>query len=295
MPVEAIHLSALADSLVGSDAAHALDSKKLAQLARLGALIIDFPYFERFPLGVLRYLLERPLAVSPWGDLFHHQRPVTIGRHLILTAQKLSRNADSVDASQRVLALGLGYLSHVAVDASLHPMVNRLAAQRAARLHELPARQHSEVEKFQSVLFHEARLGFDFMGTRALRDHIAVDAHALHTDRALRAAFIFAVENALHKPLEPALIRAWARGYQQYVALVSSPAGKLIVPNKLKAEVREEVYAGERFSFAAHYAQAVTHSRAVLNAACALYHGGRSAELAFDDLLPEGSIDQQAA
>ncbi len=292
MPAEAIHLSAFADSLVDSDAEATLRAKPLFELARLGALTIDFPYFERFPLAVLRYLLARPLAVSSWGDLFHKERPVSIGKNLLFTAKHLSGNKSTRDDAQRVLALGLGFLSHIAVDSSLHPMVNRLARERGARLGELAARQHNEVEKYQSVLFHEERLGFDFMGTDALRKHIAVEAQALHKDRALCAAFTFAVQNALHKPLAPNALRAWTKGYQQFVALVSSPAGKLLAPEPMKREVREELYRGASFDFSADYAQAVSRSRAVLNASLALYQDGRAKEAAFDALVPEGSIDQ---
>lgn len=290
MPVEAVHLSALEDSLAGSAAELEIQSAPLHRLLRLGALVIDFPYFERFPLGVLRYLLARPLAQSHWGDAFHHQRPIGIGKQLLKAARTL-REQHEDEAAARVLAVTLGYFSHAAVDRSLHPLVNRLAYLRGTRLGELPARQHSEVEKFHSVLFHEERLGFDFMGTRALREYIEIDAHAIHRDRALSQAFCAAVRHELSMELTPDLLRSWARGYTQYVALVASPFGKLIVPQKLKGEVREEVYEGAFGSFTAHFELAVVRSREVLDAACALYHGGAAEESVFDRILPEGTID----
>src|ERR1700712_1338640 len=168
MPVEAIHLSAFSDSLVGSSLPRHMHAGPLRELGRLGALVIDFPYFENFPLGVLRYLLERPTAQSAWGDLLHKGTPVRAAVSMLRAAHALRSSGQSAEAD-RVLAFALGFVSHLAVDRSMHPLVNRMARERAARLGGDPSHHHTEIEKFHSVLFHEQRLGFDFMGKPALR------------------------------------------------------------------------------------------------------------------------------
>ena len=290
MPVEAVHLSAFSDSLARSGAPRSLREAPLEGLGRLGALVIDFPYFDHFPLGVLRYLLKRPTARSVYGDLLHHGTPVALATALLARVRTLRATPGTRDAGERVLALALGYVSHLAVDRTLHPLVNRLARARAARLGGDPLHQHTEVEKFQSVLFHEERLGFDFMGEPALRAHIAVDAHAIHRDAALRAAFIEAMGAAIGRAPSPRLLKRWARGYRQYVWLVSSPVGKTIVPEAIKREVRDEVYGGSWGTFVAAYGEAVGASREALDAALALAESSEAAAR-FDRILPEGPID----
>src|SRR5690242_5991187 len=105
MPVEAIHLSAFADSLAGSAAAPRLASQELFALGRLGSLVIDLPYFERFPLGVMRHFLKKPTAVSKWGEELHHGRPVLVAKSMLSRARGLF--ADGAEGpGQRVLALG---------------------------------------------------------------------------------------------------------------------------------------------------------------------------------------------
>jgi hypothetical protein len=290
MPVEAIHLSAFLDSLAVSRARHTLATPELREIGRLGALVIDFPYFDHFPLGVLRHFLKLPTAVSDWGEALHHGRPVLAAKSMLTRARQLCAKDETRPQGARVLALALGFVSHLAVDASLHPLVNRMARTRATRLGDHPLRQHSEVEKFHSVLFHEARLGFDFMGRRALREHIAVPAHAVHRDLALRDAFCAGLRAALDRAPAPALLRRWASGYTQYVWLVSSPAGKTLVSERVKLEVREEVFSGSWGSFDAAYAVAVESSRNVLDRALELAQDA-TAEAAFDAVAPAGAID----
>jgi hypothetical protein len=294
VPVEAIHLSAFQDSLVQSRAREALAGDELHAIGRLGAIVIDFPYFDRFPVGVMRHFLKLPTAVSDWGEALHHGRPVLVAKSMLACARVLRAEPSTRAQGARVLALALGFVSHLAVDASLHPLVNRLARARAQRLNDYPLRQHSEVEKFQSVLFHEARLGFDFMGRRELREYITVPAHAVHQDAALRDAFCAGLRDAIGRAPAPALLRRWAGGYTQYVWLVSSPAGKTLVPERVKREVREEVFSGAWGSFEAAYALAVESSREAMERALDLAQDS-TREAAFEAATPVGAIDDMSA
>jgi hypothetical protein len=272
VPVEAIHLSALHDSL---DVTGTLATKlELRKLARLGAVTIDFPYFDRFAIGVARYLLKRPTAMSDWGNLFHETRPVGVCKSMLRQASKLRRAPSTRASGERVLAFALGYVSHVAVDRSMHPMVNRLAAIRAQRLGDSASRQHTEVEKFHSVLFHEQR-----------------KPHTLHRADDLRTAYLAALTEAVGEAPVRSLLKRWAGGYAQYTWLVSTALGKTLVPEHVKREVRAEVFEGPDVSFAASYAVAVQCSKQSLAAALQFCEAGESGESAFDALLPEGPID----
>jgi hypothetical protein len=292
MPVEAIHVSAFADSLARSLAP--TSTKSLAgpehALGRLGALVIDFPYFERFPLGVLRYLLKQPTAQSAWGDKLHKGTPVRAASSMLRAVHAL-RAAGQRGQAERALAFALGFVSHLAVDRSMHPLVNRMARERAGRLGGDPAHHHTEIEKFHSVLFHEERLGFDFMGKPALRDHIVVDAHAIHRDATLARVFSDALTEATGEPTSKPLLAGWARGYLQYVWLVSGPAGRRLVPESVKDVVRGELYRDSPFGdFADAYAEAVARSVEAIDAALAFVESPL-ADQGFDRVLPEGPID----
>jgi hypothetical protein len=289
MPVEAIHISAYLDSLAASRATPELRRGPLRELGRLGSLVIDLPYFDRFPLGVLRYLLKQPTAQSAWGDRLHKGTPALGALAMLRSARSLARRGQTQQA-QRVLALLLGFVSHLAVDRSLHPLVNRMARERARRLGRDVLHHHTEVEKFHSVLFHEERNGFDFMGRAALRAHIAVQADAVCNDPALRAAYVAALTSVCGEAPSQALLARWARGYRQYVWLVSGPAGKRIVPNAQKREVRGELYRGGWGSFVDAYGVAVARSRDALDATLAAFVSA-DGEAELLRALPEGPID----
>ena len=291
MPVEAVHLSAFLDSVAGSRAEPLFADPRRRDLGRLGALIIDLPYFEHFPRGVARYLLKRPTATSRWGELLHLTRPVEVAHSFFESVRGLRAQPRCSSRADDLLAVCLGYVSHLAVDRSLHPLVNRLARECAERDGRAPGHHHGEVEKFHSVLFHEARLGFDFMGRRELREHIAVDAHAIHGDPTLRDAWLGGLGQALGRAPSASELKRWAKGYGQFVALVSSPFGKLIAPEAQKERARHQVYVGSWGSFDQRFDEAVTRSRESMDAALAAVEDPSGSVAAFQQVLPEGPID----
>jgi|SRR5579871_953185 len=283
MPAEAIHLSALADTVASADGAIARALDAHPREARLGAVLIDLPYFDRFPVELLRYVARRPPRSSPWGDRFHRAAPSRVGLELLRAARR--------SPSGRALALALGYLSHAAVDTALHPLVNRLARARAADNDTTVDAEHREVEKFHSVLFHERRLGEDKMGTRALTKYIAVDAEPLLADPALRAFLDGALASALGA--SPRDWAKWARGYRQYVGVLGSPLGKLPAPPSAKARARGPLYDAVRFDEA--YAGAVALSRRFVTAGFAALDGDRLTDEEWFAAVPEGSLDHPPA
>lgn len=292
MPAEAIHLSALEDSIQRSSARGFLAPGERRAEARLGALFVDLPYFDRFPRAVARYLLKLPVTASAWGDIFHWQAPVALGKRLLVAARGLRGARSSRESGERLLAIGLGYFSHLAVDAAIHPSVNRLARRRAARLGDRVLRQHNEVEKFQSILFHEERHGFDFMGRPFLASYIeAGAAPLLYRDAEIAGAVAQALRAVLGRAPSGEQFARWTKGYGQYGRLISSPLGKTIAPEPEKQAMRPEVYESEDGPFVERFRVAVLRSRAYLDAALA-FAEDPTTEAALDRQVPEGSIDE---
>lgn len=276
MPAEGVHFSALDDSGLASSHAAAL---------RLGAVFVDLPYFEHFPLAVVRYLLGRPPAPSRWGDVTHHRAPIAVGRGLVEEAQRLGG-----EEGAWLRTLALGYICHAAVDRAMHPHVNGLAARRAQRLNDTHARQHIEVEKYQSILFHDARMGFEVMGTRALYTHCIVDAAPLWKPGRVGDAVQRVLLASWGEAPTRATLRGWSRGYAQYVTLIASPLGRRVAPREEKERVRAEVFDGFADQFSAAVAQSKRWMQALeAYARDATFDASARAEL--ERVMPEGTID----
>jgi hypothetical protein len=294
MPAEAVHLSALHDTLSELPAAARpwVSGEGLLQAARLGAILVDLPYFDRFARAVVNYVLKRPQAASRWGDVFHHGRPIAFLRELGETAVELSRSPLTREAGERLRAVALGYASHAAIDTAMHPMVNGMARARMRTHGGTHGQQHHEVEKFQSILFHEQRLGFDFMGTLRLHRYISVDLREVERPTPLQTA----LRGVLHRlygeaPCDEELGR-WARGYRQYALLLASPLGKTLAPPAAKERERSGLFDGP--GFPRRFARAVAQSRRWVETFAAYLADGRfddSARAALHREIPEATID----
>ena len=279
MPAEGVHFSALDDSGL-STSAH-------PTALRLGAVLVDLPYFDRFPGALLRYLLGRPPAPSRWGDVTHHRAPIAVARGLVEEAQRLGG-----EDGAWLRALALGYACHAAVDRSMHPFVNRLAASRAKRLGDAHARQHIEIEKYQSILFHDARMGFEVMGTRALYRHCRVKAEPLWRPGRVSDAVQRVMLAAWAEAPSRQTLRGWARGYAQYVTLIASPLGSRVAPRAEKEAVRDELFTGFLPQFEAAVAQSKRWVQALGDYARDAAFDA-SAKAALEKVMPEGTIDPQ--
>jgi hypothetical protein len=291
MPAEAIHLSALSDSIVGSSAEKLLRTKTTREAAKVGAMFVDMPYFESFPLVVIKYLLKRPVAVAAWGDRFHYETPVSLGIAFLRGAQRLLEKSGSREAGEWSLGMALGYFSHLAVDSAIHPSVNRLAQQRALALQDTTARQHNEVEKFQSILYHEERHGFDFMGEPFLAHYIKTQPEPIWSDSEISSVIFPALQEVFGRAITPKLFKNWSSGYRQYGALISSALGKTIAPPKQKEQMHPEVYQSKsEGAFTEKFKVAVWRSRRYIDAALSFVQHQLSEEQLLQ-IAPEGSID----
>ncbi|HSK02769.1 MAG TPA: zinc dependent phospholipase C family protein [Kofleriaceae bacterium] len=290
MPAEGIHLTAVREATAAPD----LDATVRRRLvrhddaARFGAIVPDLPYFHRYAIEVVRYVTGLPAQPSPWGAAIHGEG----GGALMLLGSLLEvarRERDDL-----LGAIALGVASHCAIDRALHPLINALARLHpAGKSHDA---SHREVEKFQSICFHEQYLGRDTMGTPAITGFLTIHLAAQLDDRLsrlLREAWAAALGGAL----PPRELAGFARGYRRHAWLLGTPPGKRIAPPAAKEEARPKYLHGAWGTFASLLEAAVAESVAVVNAAGAVLEAGdRDAPAALAALaarLPAGTIDPQ--
>ena len=228
MPALLVHLTLAKDT-----AARGRDIPELGPAAAaeqpallLGAILPDLPYHARFGRQVVRHLLGRSYLSSKWGDIFHHRGT---GRLALALLAHIRRAHLPADERAQVLALLAGYLSHLAVDTLLHPLIDRMVTQHIGPGEPLDV-VHSRIERTQSLLFHRDRLGVDLAGSPHPRRMVSEVAgvRLLRPDlpeplwAAVRAACL---ETHGRAPLRPQL-RDWLWGIAAYGQLMSSPLGR---------------------------------------------------------------------
>lgn len=291
MAAEAVHLSALMDAfqsgkLQGPCQSFLADPVHW-QAARLGAVVVDFPYFRQFPIAAIRHAFRIPQVDSPWGDIIHQQCPVAFGRGFVDASKYLKRNGDGRRA-RLMLAHALGYFSHLAVDTATHPYINQMARKRCRDFGGDEGNHHRDIEKYQSIIFHEVRNGFDFMGRSELRKYVEVHSEFLTHDSSLLAAWRSASKQAFAPRSIPASeFRLWATGYRQYSALIASPVGLTLAPEVEKRRERPRVFEGPEMNYLELFGYAIEKVIRYMNRVWDYSQGAR-----FDDTtIPEGGID----
>lgn len=288
MPAEGIHLTALREAMASPALATSVRRRLVRRddAARFGALVPDLPYFHRYVVEVIRYVARVPAQPSPWGAAIHEGGAVALLGSLLAIARR-ERDDD-------LAAIALGLASHCAIDRALHPLINALArAHPAGRSHDA---SHREVEKFQSICFHEQYLGHDTMGTPEITRYLTIQlANGLdeRLGRLLREAWSDALGSA---PLAREL-NGFVRGYRAHARLLGTPLGKRVAPPAAKDEARPRYLSGPWGSFEALLAAAVTTSLGVLEAAGAVLDASSAdvdgARRALFAKLPAGTIDPQ--
>ncbi len=288
MPAEGIHLTALreatASERLGADVRRRLVRHDDA--ARLGAILADLPYFDRYAGEVLRYVTGRPARPSPWGAAIHEGGAVA----LLGTLLRVARD----ERDETLAAIALGLASHCAIDRALHPLINALARRhQGGPTHDA---SHREVEKFQSICFHERYVGRDTMGTPAITSLLTIGL-TRHLDDQRLEIVRRAWETALERAPTLAELRRMMTGYRTHAWLLGTPLGARVAPPAAKDAARPRYLVGAWGSFEAALASAIDRSVAVLGAAGAVLDADErdasraAAEL--DRLLPPGTIDPQ--
>jgi Zinc dependent phospholipase C len=287
VPAEGIHLTALREALAAPtlDAAPRRLLVRREDAARLGALLIDLPYFHRFAGEVFRYLAGIPARPSTWGAALHEGGAVALLSALINVARS--------DHDDTLAAITLGLASHVAMDRALHPLVNSLARlHKAGKNHDA---SHREVEKFQSICFHQEYMGRDLMGTPAITGYLAIQHVRAIAEPKLSGQLREAWSAALESAPSAAELTGYGRGYRMHIRLLGSAAGKRIAPEAAKEAARPKYLHGPWGTFAAALEAAVAASVPVLNATAAALEADErdfaSAHERLQRVFPPGTID----
>ncbi|MEO7730122.1 MAG: zinc dependent phospholipase C family protein, partial [Kofleriaceae bacterium] len=229
MPAEGIHLTALREAMASPALAPSVRRRLVRRddAGRFGALLPDLAYFDRYVAEVIRYVARVPARPSPWGAAIHDGGAVAL-LHSLLTIARRERDDE-------LAAIALGLASHCAIDRALHPLINALARRHpVGRNHDA---SHREVEKFQSICFHEQYLGRDTMGTPAITGYLTIQlANDLDArlNRLLREAWADALGSA---PRERELA-GFVRGYRAHARLLGTRLGARVAPPAAKAEAQ---------------------------------------------------------
>jgi Zinc dependent phospholipase C len=288
MPAEGIHLTALREAMASPALATSVRRRLIRRddAARFGALVPDLAYFDRYVAEVIRYVAGVPARPSPWGAAIHDGGAVALLGSLLAIARR--------ERCDELAAIALGLASHCAIDRALHPLINALA--RAHPVGDNHDASHREVEKFQSICFHEQYLGRDTMGTPAITGYLTIQlANGLDArlSRLVREAWSDALGAA---PAERELA-GFVRGYRAHARLLGTRLGARVAPPAAKDAARPRYLHGAWGTFAALLEAAIATSIGVLDAAGAVLDASAAdldrARRELATKLPAGTIDPQ--
>jgi hypothetical protein len=286
MPAEGIHLTALREAMATAQLDPAVRRRLVRNddAARLGAILVDLPYFHHFAGEVVRYLAGLPAKPSPWGAVLHDGGAVALLGALLDVARR--------ERDETLAAIALGVASHCTIDRALHPLINALARRhRGGPTHDA---SHREVEKFQSICFHEQYLGRDTMGTPEITGFLMIRIVS-RLDERLCSLIREAWRGALGGAPTADQLGGFRRGYRAHTRLLGTPLGKRVAPPAAKEAARPRYLEGAWGRFDKLLEDAIAASVVVIEAANAVLdattsdvHAAR-ANLAMR--LPRGTID----
>jgi hypothetical protein len=121
----------------------------------LGSLGPDLPYYENVTMDALHTLFDRsdkPMGVDQWSYQLHSKDP-NIFPLKMLEGIWRDRAGDAWDAEdERKFAFACGFLSHVAADQTIHPLVNLISGPYYGRGSNRKA--HREAEIYQDLMLY---------------------------------------------------------------------------------------------------------------------------------------------
>ena len=90
---------------------------------RLGAVLVDLPFFENLVFSGIRILAKQEIRFAVWGDLLHLRSPRTLCCTLLESANGTAERA-----------VALGALTHMAIDALFHKEIEKRVQEARATL-----------------------------------------------------------------------------------------------------------------------------------------------------------------
>lgn len=144
--------------------ASALEAHK--RYMELGSLGPDLPYYESMVKAGVNLLLDRsdkPMGVDQWSYQLHSKDPNIFPLKMIEIAWRESNPefAEWEEDDCQKFAFVCGFLTHIAADQMIHPIVNKVAGPyyKGGDHREV----HRECEVYQDVVIYQKIVGKDLM------------------------------------------------------------------------------------------------------------------------------------
>jgi hypothetical protein len=216
---------------------------------RLGSIFHDLPYYGNMALMAVRYGLRRPAEESYWGTKIHYDRPDEFLAWFVATA----RSIDNRLTRGERLALVAGFCSHVALDLSMHPLVNYIARRDRAALGGAESHHHRLAEKYHAMFYHLDTMGRDLIGSSAMHEKTRVTKSSSLVRLQAEAPLVeFAVQSFQAMWGDGPSARewmSWVRSFAHFGVLVG---GRMALRNSLRlrtVENREHYFKSRDFDF----------------------------------------------
>ncbi|MCB9556407.1 MAG: zinc dependent phospholipase C family protein [Deltaproteobacteria bacterium] len=251
MPALLLHMTIAEEIVATAPASPLAEAARVARDAYLlGSILPDLPYHARFLTQVVRHLLKRGYLVSEWGDIFHTRGSGRLGLAMLAHARRAQLGPRD---TQAVLALVAGYLCHCALDTIVHPAINRRVDAELEHSDHRPDVLHSEVERWQSLLYHYDLLGHDITGRAYARQLIGrtagTNGRRSRMPTALWQAMRAGCIETHGRAPDPLQVNDWLWGIRTYARLISSPIGRKTEGISIDVErARREHYTNDQFN-----------------------------------------------
>ncbi len=191
------------------------------EAGRLGALLPDLPYFERFWAEVANHVLARPPLPSPWARLLHNSTPSLLGENLLRALR-----SDAGSLGPKGPAIVAGYHCHVAFDLSHHYLIASLTDRIHREEGGDAAVIHRRIEKFHSLFLLEELTGGEVIGTPSAAERLRLRKNGRGLDGRAASYLAKSFRGAFGRSPGEEKIRRWAGGVESYAGLVAGPLGR---------------------------------------------------------------------
>lgn len=133
----------------------------------LGSLGPDLPYYVSMVKGAWNILLDRsdkPLGVDQWSYQLHSKDPNKFPLKMLEIVWRDSYEDHWDEQDEKKFAFICGFLSHIAADQMIHPVVNSIAGPyyKGGDIREL----HRKCEVYQDVVLHSMVKNGNLMDAR---------------------------------------------------------------------------------------------------------------------------------
>ena len=262
--------------------------------ARFGAALPDLPLCEGIRGGLNACFSDRDWPL--FARLYHERAPVGMGLKM---AELVA--AGALVGTEAGLALLAGYFTHLSLDRTLYPLVDRLVMHHRRRgEHALSA--YREIEWTQTLFYLRELTGADLMGSPRLREKFQVTKSAGLPVKGIGRGIYELVRLASQETLQQAptkgQVDGWVRGLYLAGLYLSSPVGRMKALPAWSQLSFQELYRNDTFDFAAEVDKAVEQTRGVLRHLVAYMSKGiftPRARARFLAEFPEGTIAASAA